>query len=239
MKTAGIVILIVGLLMTLYTGFTYVTKEKVLEVGDLKITKDDQHTISWQPYVGIATMVIGGVILVASKKKPLAVWYTIRMVHGSPPRWSHINNEGNPVMLYTIAVVLVVLWLVGLVSSYTMGGFIHILLVIAIVVVLINVINGRRALWLFTGLRRKNQDEGLSMSKSVSLALLAGGILLLFFGIIAYDSSSSDISRFFTGSATDKSILMLVGGVLATVMGLGGLWRVSRKTWEVFDPAGE
>jgi hypothetical protein len=47
-------------------------------------------------------------------------------------------------MLYTIAVVLVVLWLIGLVSSYTMGGFIHALLVIAIVVILVNVINGRR-----------------------------------------------------------------------------------------------
>jgi hypothetical protein len=70
------------------------------------------------------------------------------------------------------------------------------------------------------------------MSKSVSLVLLAGGILLLFFGIIAYDSSSSDVSRFFTGSATDKSIWMLVGGVLGTVMGLGGLWSVSRKTRE-------
>jgi hypothetical protein len=49
-------------------------------------------------------------------------------------------------MLYTLAVVLVVLWLLGLVSSYTMGGFIHILLVIAIVVVLLNVISGRKAL---------------------------------------------------------------------------------------------
>jgi hypothetical protein len=49
-------------------------------------------------------------------------------------------------MLYTLAVVLIVLWLLGLVSSYTMGGFIHILLVIAIVVVLLNVITGRRAL---------------------------------------------------------------------------------------------
>ena len=47
-------------------------------------------------------------------------------------------------MLYTIAVVLVILWLLGLVSSYTMGGFIHILLVIAIVVVLLRVISGRR-----------------------------------------------------------------------------------------------
>jgi len=47
-------------------------------------------------------------------------------------------------MLYTIAVVLIILWLLGLVSSYTMGGFIHILLVIAIVVVLLGFIQGRR-----------------------------------------------------------------------------------------------
>jgi len=47
-------------------------------------------------------------------------------------------------MLYTIAVVLLVLWLLGLVSSYTMGGFIHILLVVAIVMVLVNLISGRR-----------------------------------------------------------------------------------------------
>jgi len=47
-------------------------------------------------------------------------------------------------MLWTIAVILLVLWLLGLVSSYTMGGFIHVLLVIAIVVVLINLIQGRR-----------------------------------------------------------------------------------------------
>ena len=47
-------------------------------------------------------------------------------------------------MLYTIAVVLLVLWLLGLVSSYTMGGFIHVLLVFAIVMVLLNLISGRR-----------------------------------------------------------------------------------------------
>jgi Family of unknown function (DUF5670) len=48
-------------------------------------------------------------------------------------------------VLYTIAVVLVILWLLGLVSSYTMGGFIHVLLVIAIVVILLQVIGGRKA----------------------------------------------------------------------------------------------
>ena len=47
-------------------------------------------------------------------------------------------------MLYTIAVVLVVLWLLGLVTSYTMGGFIHILLVVAIIMILLQVIQGRR-----------------------------------------------------------------------------------------------
>ena len=49
-------------------------------------------------------------------------------------------------MLWTVAVILLVLWALGLVTSYTMGGFIHFLLVIAIVVVLINVIQGRKAL---------------------------------------------------------------------------------------------
>ncbi|MCB2180532.1 MAG: lmo0937 family membrane protein [Desulfurivibrio sp.] len=49
-------------------------------------------------------------------------------------------------MLWTIAVILIVLWALGLVSSYTMGGFIHILLVIAVIVVLLNIIQGRRVL---------------------------------------------------------------------------------------------
>ena len=48
-------------------------------------------------------------------------------------------------MLQTIAVILIILWVLGLVSSYTMGGFIHVLLVIAVFVVLLNVIQGRRA----------------------------------------------------------------------------------------------
>ncbi|HEY4183705.1 MAG TPA: lmo0937 family membrane protein [Polyangia bacterium] len=48
-------------------------------------------------------------------------------------------------MLWTIAVILMLLWVVGLVSSYTMGGFIHILLVLAIVTVLVRLISGRRA----------------------------------------------------------------------------------------------
>lgn len=49
-------------------------------------------------------------------------------------------------MLYTIAVVLLVLWLLGLVSSYTLGGFIHVLLVVALIMVVLNFISGRKAL---------------------------------------------------------------------------------------------
>jgi hypothetical protein len=49
-------------------------------------------------------------------------------------------------MLYTIAVVLLILWLLGLVTAYTLGGFIHILLVVAIIMVVANLISGRRAL---------------------------------------------------------------------------------------------
>jgi hypothetical protein len=49
-------------------------------------------------------------------------------------------------MLYTIAVILLILWLLGLITSYTMGGFIHVLLVIAIVIILLRVIQGRKIL---------------------------------------------------------------------------------------------
>ncbi|MCX6150293.1 MAG: lmo0937 family membrane protein [Ignavibacteriales bacterium] len=49
-------------------------------------------------------------------------------------------------MLYTIAVILIILWLLGFLTSYTMGGVIHILLVIAIIMVLVRIISGRRAL---------------------------------------------------------------------------------------------
>jgi Family of unknown function (DUF5670) len=57
-----------------------------------------------------------------------------------------LNPKGTSIMLWTIFVILLVLWLLGLVSSYTLGGFIHLLLVIAVVVLIINLIQGRRTL---------------------------------------------------------------------------------------------
>ena len=62
-----------------------------------------------------------------------------------PIRVLNSKHERIITMLYTIAVVLLILWLLGLVTSYTIGGFIHVLLVIAIVVVLLRVISGRNA----------------------------------------------------------------------------------------------
>jgi hypothetical protein len=62
-------------------------------------------------------------------------------------RYSDPQKKGKEIdMLWTIAVILGILWLLGMVSSYTMGGFLHLLLVLAIIVVLINVIQGRRPL---------------------------------------------------------------------------------------------
>jgi uncharacterized membrane protein YidH (DUF202 family) len=63
------------------------------------------------------------------------------------------------------------------------------------------------------------------MHKAVALALLAGGILLIIFGVSAAQSFSSDMSRFFTGSPTDKAIWMLLGGVVVSIVGVVGLWR--------------
>lgn len=57
-----------------------------------------------------------------------------------------LGTQPKEFMLWTIFVILLVLWLLGLVSSYTMGGFIHILLVIAVVILIINLIQGRRTL---------------------------------------------------------------------------------------------
>lgn len=63
------------------------------------------------------------------------------------------------------------------------------------------------------------------MNKAASLALLAGGILLIIFGVSAAQSLSSDISRFFTGSPTNKAIWMLIGGVVLSIVGVMGLLR--------------
>jgi hypothetical protein len=67
------------------------------------------------------------------------------------------------------------------------------------------------------------------MNRAISFGLVAGGILLIVLGINASNSLSSDISRFFTGSPTDKAVWLLAGGVLMAVIGLMGLTRLLRR----------
>jgi hypothetical protein len=67
------------------------------------------------------------------------------------------------------------------------------------------------------------------MNRVFSFALLAGGILLIVLGINASNGLSSDISRFFTGSPTDRAMWLLVGGVIAAVVGVMGLTRLLQR----------
>jgi hypothetical protein len=99
---------------------------------------------------------------------------------------------------------------------------------IAIVIILLRIIRGPKLPRPFRGAWYKNQKEDFSMNRAISLAILAGGILLTIYGAAASKSFSSDISRFFTGSPTDKAMWMLIGGVVAIIIGLVGLLRGSK-----------
>ena len=63
----------------------------------------------------------------------------------------------------------------------------------------------------------------MNINKLISLVIFAGGFTLVAFGVAATNSFPSDVSRFFTGSPTDKAIWMIIGGIVAMVIGLGGL----------------
>jgi len=70
MKNAGIAILIIGLLLTIFTTFNYFTREKVVDLGKVEITANKRHHVAWSPLVGLGVMGVGGVVLLmASKNK--------------------------------------------------------------------------------------------------------------------------------------------------------------------------
>ncbi|MGM0408206.1 MAG: hypothetical protein ACQERU_09480 [Bacteroidota bacterium] len=69
MKTTGIIIIIIGLLLTIFTAFTVFTKEKVVDVGKVEIIRDKPHRLNWSPIIGIAIMGVGGVILWKASRK--------------------------------------------------------------------------------------------------------------------------------------------------------------------------
>ena len=68
MKKAGIVLVVVGLLFTIITGFKFFTKKKIVDIGSLEITASEPHRVNWSPYLGVGIMVVGGIMFLAGKK---------------------------------------------------------------------------------------------------------------------------------------------------------------------------
>jgi uncharacterized membrane protein YidH (DUF202 family) len=69
MRTLGIVAIVVGILMIIFTSINFQTKKKVLDVGPVQVNKKENHRIGWPVYTGIAVCIVGVVILLADKKK--------------------------------------------------------------------------------------------------------------------------------------------------------------------------
>jgi uncharacterized membrane protein YidH (DUF202 family) len=69
MKRAGLVLVIIGALLTIFSTVTFFTKEKVVDIGKLEITADKPHRITWSPLIGIGVLVVGGVVMLASKNR--------------------------------------------------------------------------------------------------------------------------------------------------------------------------
>jgi hypothetical protein len=69
MKKAGIVLLVIGLVITLYTGFHYVTRETIVDLGDVEIKANKRHHLEWSPIIGVVVMAVGaGAYLMGGKK---------------------------------------------------------------------------------------------------------------------------------------------------------------------------
>ena len=71
LKPLGIVLSIIGIVMIIYTGFNYVTTEKVVDLGPIKINAEKNHPVQWSPIVGIV-LLVGGIVIVLSDKKAKA-----------------------------------------------------------------------------------------------------------------------------------------------------------------------
>jgi len=67
-KSIGIALIVIGVLMVIYTGFNYVTTEKVVDLGPLKINAEKNHPVQWSPIVG-AVLLVGGIVVMVTGKK--------------------------------------------------------------------------------------------------------------------------------------------------------------------------
>ena len=68
-KSIGIVLIIIGIVMTIYIGFNYVTTEKVVDLGPIQINKEQNHPVQWAPIVGVIIIAIGGFLVVKDSSK--------------------------------------------------------------------------------------------------------------------------------------------------------------------------
>lgn len=69
MKRLGLALIIIGLLLTIITGFKFFTKEKVAEVGNIKISANKSHVVDWSPYLGVGILVVGGILFLADRRR--------------------------------------------------------------------------------------------------------------------------------------------------------------------------
>ncbi|HLP71642.1 MAG TPA: hypothetical protein VK155_01995 [Bacteroidales bacterium] len=69
MRTLGIVLVIIGLILTLVTGLKFFTREKVVDLGKIEVSADKPHSVNWSPILGVGIMVVGGILIVADKRK--------------------------------------------------------------------------------------------------------------------------------------------------------------------------
>lgn len=69
MKKIGLAVLVIGLLITLFTGVKFITREKVVDIGEIEISRNKTNRVTWSPLIGVAVMVVGGGILLLGSKK--------------------------------------------------------------------------------------------------------------------------------------------------------------------------
>jgi len=69
MKKIGIALIVIGLLLTVFTGFRFITKKKVVDIGKVEISKSEPHRVNWSPFAVMGIMLVGGIILLVGAKK--------------------------------------------------------------------------------------------------------------------------------------------------------------------------